>query len=103
RQRGAGCGWVRLAAGSLGLAYLILLAGTSVSLSRGGALGLGSQGLRFSEAGALVDSPQSGGPAEAAGIQGGDLIVALNGQAIVNSTDFDLALGRLRAGSPAAP
>jgi len=50
----------------------------------------------------LVDSPQPGGPAEAAGIRGGDLIVALNGQAIVNSTDLDLALGRLRAGSPAA-
>jgi signal transduction histidine kinase len=102
KVRGAWRGRVRLAAALLALAYLTLLVGTGVSLSRGGDLGLGSQALRFGDAGALVESPQPGGPAEAAGIRGGDLIVALNGRVISGSTDWDLGLGRLQAGQPVA-
>ncbi len=42
-----------------------------------------------------------GGPAEAAGLQGGDLIVGLAGQAVTNIYDYMYALDLLKVGEPA--
>ena len=42
-----------------------------------------------------------GGPAEAAGLRGGDLIVGLAGQAVTNIYDYMYALDLLRVGEPA--
>ena len=43
----------------------------------------------------------AGGPAESAGLQGGDLIVSLAGQAIANIYDYTYALDILKVGEPA--
>ncbi len=49
--------------------------------------------------GALVSAVQRGGPAEKAGIQPGDVILSLNGQAIANSADLARFVGSTRPGS----
>ncbi len=49
-------------------------------------------------AGALVTVVTSGGPAEQAGIQVGDIITALNGYAVCNGADFMHALDRCEPG-----
>ena len=42
-----------------------------------------------------------GGPAEAAGLQGGDVIVGLAGQTITNIYDYMYSLDLLKVGEPA--
>ena len=51
--------------------------------------------------GLLLSGVIAGGPAEAAGLQGGDLIVSLAGQAIANIYDYTYALDILKVGEPA--
>jgi serine protease Do len=38
--------------------------------------------------GAIFDQPEAGSPAAAAGIQRGDVLTAINGSPVMNSTDF---------------
>jgi len=49
--------------------------------------------------GALVSSVNPGSPAQAAGIQPGDVIIALNGQKIENSNDLPVRVASLMPGS----
>jgi serine protease Do len=49
--------------------------------------------------GALVSAVQRGGPAEKAGIQPGDVILSLNGQAIEDSADMARFVGATRPGT----
>ena len=51
--------------------------------------------------GLLLSGVIAGGPAEAAGLQGGDLIVSLAGQAIANIYDYTYALDLLKVDEPA--
>jgi Tol biopolymer transport system component len=51
-------------------------------------------------AGVLLDGVSDGGPAEAGGLQAGDIITALDGQAIEDIHDFMFALNKLRVGEP---
>lgn len=51
--------------------------------------------------GLLLAGVVGGGPAAAAGLQGGDLIVELAGQSIANIYDYTYALDRLRVGQAA--
>ena len=51
--------------------------------------------------GLLLSGVIAGGPAEAAGMQGGDIIVSLAGQAIANIYDYTYALDILKVGEPA--
>lgn len=46
----------------------------------------------YTDGGALVDALTSGGPAESAGIQEGDIIVDLGGRAITNSDELIVAI-----------
>ena len=49
----------------------------------------------------LLSGVIAGGPAQAAGLQGGDLIVSLAGQTIANIYDYTYALDLLKVGEPA--
>ncbi len=49
--------------------------------------------------GALVTRVVSGSPAEKAGLQAGDLVVAVNGERIRNSSDLPPKIGRLKPGT----
>lgn len=51
--------------------------------------------------GLLLSGVIAGGPAQAAGLQGGDLIVSLAGQTIANIYDYTYALDLLKVGEPA--
>ena len=51
--------------------------------------------------GLLLSGVIGGGPAETAGLQGGDVIVELAGQTIANIYDYTYALDLLRVGQPA--
>ena len=59
-----------------------------------------SLGLKKAE-GAMVDEPQNGSPAAKAGIQSGDIITALNGEAIKDSRDLAQKVAMLAPGSSA--
>ena len=50
--------------------------------------------------GLLLSGVIAGGPAQAAGLQGGDLIVSLAGQTIANIYDYTYALDLLKVGEP---
>ena len=50
--------------------------------------------------GLLLSGVIAGGPAQAAGLQGGDLIVGLAGQTIANIYDYTYALDLLKVGEP---
>lgn len=50
--------------------------------------------------GALVAEVTAGGPAAAAGVQPGDVVLQVNGQAIASATDLTRAVGLSRAGDP---
>ncbi|MDY6983868.1 MAG: DegQ family serine endoprotease [Pseudomonadota bacterium] len=50
-------------------------------------------------AGAVVSAVNPGSPAEAAGIEAGDVIVGVNGQSIVSDTDLRNTIGLMREGS----
>ena len=52
--------------------------------------------------GLLLSGVVSGGPAQAAGLEGGDVIVALAGRTIANIYDYTYALDLLKVGEPAA-
>ena len=52
-------------------------------------------------AGLLLDGVIAGGPAEAAGLQKGDIIVEIGGQSIANIYDYTYALDVLKIGEPA--
>ena len=51
--------------------------------------------------GLLLSGVIAGGPAETAGLQGGDLIIGLAGQTIANIYDYTYALDVLKVGAPA--
>ena len=51
--------------------------------------------------GLLLSGVVAGGPAQAAGLEGGDLIVSLAGQTIANIYDYTYALDLLKVGEPA--
>jgi S1-C subfamily serine protease len=51
--------------------------------------------------GLLLGGVVAGGPAEAAGLQKGDLIVEIAGQTIANIYDYTYALDVLKIGQPA--
>ena len=51
--------------------------------------------------GLLLSGVVGGGPADQAGLEGGDIIVALSGQSIANIYDYTYALDLLRVGQPA--
>ena len=51
--------------------------------------------------GLLLSGVVGGGPAQAAGLQGGDIIVELAGQTIANIYDYTYALDLLKVGDPA--
>ena len=51
--------------------------------------------------GLLLSGVVGGGPAQTAGLQGGDVIVELAGQAIANIYDYTYALDLLKVGEPA--
>jgi serine protease Do len=59
-----------------------------------------SLGVKKAE-GAMVDEPQNGSPAAKAGIQSGDIITALNGEAIKDSRDLAQKVAMLAPGSSA--
>lgn len=50
-------------------------------------------------AGAVVSAVNRGSPAEAAGIEAGDVIVGVNGQSILSDTDLRNTIGLMREGS----
>jgi serine protease Do len=50
--------------------------------------------------GALVAEVTEGGPAAAAGVQTGDVVLQVNGQAIATASDLTRAVGLARAGEP---
>ena len=52
--------------------------------------------------GLLLSGVVGGGPAEAAGLQRGDVIIELSGQSIANIYDYTYALDLLKVGQPAA-
>jgi len=52
--------------------------------------------------GLLLSGVVGGGPAEAAGLQRGDVIIELSGQSIANIYDYTYALDLLKVGEPAA-
>jgi serine protease Do len=60
------------------------------------AIGLGKP------AGALVQGVESGGPAEKAGIEAGDIIVKVDGKAVEKSGDLPRIIGATKPGSTAA-
>ncbi|MGH8476553.1 MAG: DegQ family serine endoprotease [Methylococcales bacterium] len=51
-----------------------------------------------STTGAVINSVQSGSPAEDAGLEPGDIIVAINGRAITNSSNVRNAIGLMQVG-----
>jgi serine protease Do len=53
-------------------------------------------------AGALVQSVESGGPAEKAGVEAGDIIVKVDGKAVEKSGDLPRLIGNTKPGSKAA-
>jgi serine protease Do len=52
-------------------------------------------------AGALVSSVDPGGPAAKAGLQAGDVILAVNGQSVDDSTDLPAQIAAMKPGSNA--
>lgn len=50
-------------------------------------------------AGALVSAVEKGGPAEKAGVEGGDIILKFDGKAVGNSSDLPRIVGATRPGS----
>ena len=52
--------------------------------------------------GLLLSGVVSGGPAQTAGLQGGDIIIELAGQTIANIYDYTYALDLLKVGEPSA-
>ena len=61
----------------------------------------GYLGLTADEAdgrGVVVLGTKAGSPAEAAGLQKGDLVTAINGSAVKNLDDFGVVLDRVAAG-----
>ena len=50
--------------------------------------------------GLLLSGVVGGGPADDAGLQGGDIIIALSGQSITNIYDYTYALDLLRVDEP---
>jgi serine protease Do len=57
-----------------------------------------SLGLPDTARGAFINNVTSGGPADRAGLQAGDIVVALNGTAIVSSSDLTRRVGQAKAG-----
>ena len=57
-----------------------------------------SMGLSADTKGAFINSVTPGGPAERGGIQAGDIVLSLNGEAIDSSTELTRLVGRARAG-----
>lgn len=55
-------------------------------------------GLPENTRGAYVNSLTPGGPSERAGLKTGDIVVAMNGQPVVSSTDLTRRVGRASAG-----
>src|SRR5207253_2765657 len=51
--------------------------------------------------GALVSNVESGSPAEKAGIQSGDILLAVNGKDVESSSDVPRIIGDMRAGQRA--
>ncbi|MBV9559514.1 MAG: Do family serine endopeptidase, partial [Bradyrhizobium sp.] len=49
--------------------------------------------------GAMVDNPQDGGPAAKAGIEAGDVITAVNGDAVKDSRDLARSIGMMAPGT----
>ena len=66
---------------------------------RAGYLGLSADDAAPDGRGVLVESVREAGPAEAAGLQPGDLITAVNGRPVRNVDDMDAALSPLNAGA----
>jgi S1-C subfamily serine protease len=79
---------------SRGSRHLILTA----NLAAGVFLGAGVQPATGGQAGALVKSVQSGGPAASAGLRPGDVITAVDGNPITGVNDLFKALGAYQAG-----
>jgi len=50
--------------------------------------------------GVKISGVRAGGPAEQAGLQGGDVIVALGGQKIANIYDYTYAIDAVKIGEP---
>lgn len=53
------------------------------------------------EKGLLVTDVEKGGPAEKAGVQAGDVILKINGEAVESSRELRTAVGKLESGSEA--
>ena len=62
---------------------------------------LGALGLPANTQGALVNTVEPGGPAAAAGLQFGDVIVAMNGRPVADSNDLTRRVGALQPGQTA--
>jgi serine protease Do len=59
-----------------------------------------AESLGLKGKGALVAEVTEGGPAAAAGVQPGDVVLQVNGQAIATASDLTRAVGLARAGEP---
>ena len=57
-----------------------------------------SLGLPDTARGAFINNVTPGGPAARAGLQPGDIVVALNGSPVVSSSDLTRRVGRAKAG-----
>jgi serine protease Do len=62
---------------------------------------LGALGLSADTKGALVNTAEPGGPAAAAGLQFGDVIVSMNGEPVADSSDLTRRVGALQPGQTA--
>jgi serine protease Do len=59
-----------------------------------------AESLGLKDKGALVAEVSEGGPAAAAGVQPGDVVLQVNGMAIATASDLTRAVGLARAGEP---
>ncbi|WP_363331058.1 trypsin-like peptidase domain-containing protein [Brevundimonas sp.] len=57
-----------------------------------------SMGLPENTRGALINSVTPGGPADRGGLQAGDVVTAMNGEAVATSSELTRRVGRARAG-----
>lgn len=57
-----------------------------------------SMGLPDTARGAFINNVTTGGPADRAGLKAGDIVVGLNGTAIVSSSDLTRRVGQAKAG-----